>query len=310
MYFDRDNFALPHFSTFFLERSEKEREQAEKLLEYQNLRGGRILLQTIPVSAACSGNGQTPHILSVISECSIVCCRNRVGRIGKVDWTQCPFLWTTRSLWTRASWMCIAEPAATLTPMWVRRCAVDKQVTVASADNRSRKKNDKEFATHTCGIWDVLSVRHVTCYDGISMTDNLNYWHFSISVHCSSCATSWSSTSSLTATRLSRSWATMLVAWPVSLRPKPMVPWESTSSTSTLCEGLSCPMEQGPCQKMYRFVLRGSMASYTVCSSPLSKCYNKFLSLVPPVQGKTRAHTSASIYQNYCSLYSYHSIWC
>ncbi|XP_075890512.1 ferritin, lower subunit isoform X1 [Nelusetta ayraudi] len=47
MYFDRDNIALPHFSTFFLERSEKEREQAEKLLEYQNVRGGRILLQTI-----------------------------------------------------------------------------------------------------------------------------------------------------------------------------------------------------------------------------------------------------------------------
>lgn len=62
MYFDRDNIALPHFSTFFLERSEKEREQAEKLLEYQNMRGGRILLQTIAVSAACSGNKQTPQI--------------------------------------------------------------------------------------------------------------------------------------------------------------------------------------------------------------------------------------------------------
>ncbi|XP_061563716.1 ferritin, middle subunit-like [Cololabis saira] len=47
MYFDRDDVALPNFSTFFLERSKKEREQAEKLLEYQNTRGGRILLQTI-----------------------------------------------------------------------------------------------------------------------------------------------------------------------------------------------------------------------------------------------------------------------
>lgn len=47
MYFDRDDIALPKFSTFFLERSVKEREQAEKLLEYQNMRGGRILLQTI-----------------------------------------------------------------------------------------------------------------------------------------------------------------------------------------------------------------------------------------------------------------------
>ncbi|XP_044035030.1 ferritin, lower subunit-like [Siniperca chuatsi] len=47
MYFDRDDVALPNFSKFFLERSVKEREQAEKLLEYQNMRGGRILLQTI-----------------------------------------------------------------------------------------------------------------------------------------------------------------------------------------------------------------------------------------------------------------------
>ncbi|XP_029311811.1 ferritin, middle subunit [Cottoperca gobio] len=47
MYFDRDDVALPNFSTFFLERSVKERAQAEKLLEYQNMRGGRILLQTI-----------------------------------------------------------------------------------------------------------------------------------------------------------------------------------------------------------------------------------------------------------------------
>lgn len=54
MYFDRDDVALPRFSCFFLERSVKEREQAEKLLEYQNLRGGRILLQTIAVSTACS----------------------------------------------------------------------------------------------------------------------------------------------------------------------------------------------------------------------------------------------------------------
>lgn len=50
MYFDRDDVALPNFSSFFLERSAKEREQAEKLLEYQNMRGGRILLQTIAVS--------------------------------------------------------------------------------------------------------------------------------------------------------------------------------------------------------------------------------------------------------------------
>nr|XP_020461989.1 ferritin, heavy subunit-like [Monopterus albus] len=47
MYFDRDDVALPKFSSFFLELSAKERKQAEELLEYQNMRGGRILLQTI-----------------------------------------------------------------------------------------------------------------------------------------------------------------------------------------------------------------------------------------------------------------------
>ncbi|KAM9426223.1 ferritin heavy chain, oocyte isoform 1-T2 [Pholidichthys leucotaenia] len=47
MYFDRDDVALPNFSKYFLDRSVKEREQAEKLLEYQNMRGGRILLQNI-----------------------------------------------------------------------------------------------------------------------------------------------------------------------------------------------------------------------------------------------------------------------
>ncbi|KAM3859789.1 ferritin, lower subunit [Diretmus argenteus] len=48
MYFDRDDVALTKFSSFFLEQSVKERDQAEKLLEYQNTRGGRVLLQTIP----------------------------------------------------------------------------------------------------------------------------------------------------------------------------------------------------------------------------------------------------------------------
>ncbi|XP_055779305.1 ferritin, lower subunit-like isoform X1 [Salvelinus fontinalis] len=47
MYFDRDDVALRSFSSFFQERSVKEREQAEKLLEYQNMRGGRVLLQPI-----------------------------------------------------------------------------------------------------------------------------------------------------------------------------------------------------------------------------------------------------------------------
>ncbi|KAF3331804.1 ferritin-2 [Carex littledalei] len=51
-YFDRDNVALKGFAKFFKESSEEEREHAEKLMEYQNKRGGRVKLQAIlmPVS--------------------------------------------------------------------------------------------------------------------------------------------------------------------------------------------------------------------------------------------------------------------
>jgi len=46
-YFDRDDVALPGFSKFFKKSSDEEREHAEKLMKYQNQRGGRIVLQDI-----------------------------------------------------------------------------------------------------------------------------------------------------------------------------------------------------------------------------------------------------------------------
>ncbi|KAK1264952.1 hypothetical protein QJS04_geneDACA010662 [Acorus gramineus] len=46
-YFDRDNVALRGFAKFFQESSEEEREHAEKLMKYQNKRGGRVKLQSI-----------------------------------------------------------------------------------------------------------------------------------------------------------------------------------------------------------------------------------------------------------------------
>lgn len=48
-YFDRDDVALPGFSKFFSENSKEEREHAEKLMKFQNKRGGRIVLQDIKV---------------------------------------------------------------------------------------------------------------------------------------------------------------------------------------------------------------------------------------------------------------------
>ena len=48
-YFDRDDVALPGFAKFFRKSSEEEREHAEKLMKFQNMRGGRIVLQDIKV---------------------------------------------------------------------------------------------------------------------------------------------------------------------------------------------------------------------------------------------------------------------
>ncbi|THU56820.1 hypothetical protein C4D60_Mb11t21230 [Musa balbisiana] len=49
-YFDRDNVALKGFAKFFKESSQEERDHAEKLMEYQNKRGGRVKLQSIATS--------------------------------------------------------------------------------------------------------------------------------------------------------------------------------------------------------------------------------------------------------------------
>lgn len=46
-YFDRDNVALKGLAKFFKESSEEEREHAEKFMEYQNKRGGKVKLQSI-----------------------------------------------------------------------------------------------------------------------------------------------------------------------------------------------------------------------------------------------------------------------
>ncbi|XP_039010786.1 ferritin-3, chloroplastic-like [Hibiscus syriacus] len=46
-YLDRDNVALKGLAKFFKESSLEEREHAEKLMEYQNKRGGKVKLQSI-----------------------------------------------------------------------------------------------------------------------------------------------------------------------------------------------------------------------------------------------------------------------
>ncbi|XP_019178525.1 PREDICTED: ferritin-3, chloroplastic-like [Ipomoea nil] len=46
-YFDRDNIALKGIAKFFKDSSEEERQHAEKLMDYQNMRGGKVVLHTI-----------------------------------------------------------------------------------------------------------------------------------------------------------------------------------------------------------------------------------------------------------------------
>ncbi|CAH1229145.1 soma ferritin-like [Branchiostoma lanceolatum] len=46
-HFDRDDVALPGFAKFFRHQSDEEREHAEKLMKYQNMRGGRVVLQHV-----------------------------------------------------------------------------------------------------------------------------------------------------------------------------------------------------------------------------------------------------------------------
>ena len=48
-YFDRDDVALKGFCKFFKKSSEEEREHAEKMMKYQNSRGGRLVFQPIDV---------------------------------------------------------------------------------------------------------------------------------------------------------------------------------------------------------------------------------------------------------------------
>lgn len=49
MHFDRDDVALYGFAKFFKKLSDEEREHAEKLMKYQNRRGGRVVFQDVAV---------------------------------------------------------------------------------------------------------------------------------------------------------------------------------------------------------------------------------------------------------------------
>ena len=52
-YFDRDDVALKGFVKRFRENSEEERGHAMKLMDYQNMRGGRVVLQDVCKPQVC-----------------------------------------------------------------------------------------------------------------------------------------------------------------------------------------------------------------------------------------------------------------
>jgi len=50
-YFDRDDIAFKNVKKYFVKASEEEKEHASKLMEYQNMRGGRVKLSPIAAPA-------------------------------------------------------------------------------------------------------------------------------------------------------------------------------------------------------------------------------------------------------------------
>lgn len=47
-YFDRDDVALPGFHKYFKAAAKEERDHAESFMEFQNKRGGRVVLKDVP----------------------------------------------------------------------------------------------------------------------------------------------------------------------------------------------------------------------------------------------------------------------
>ncbi|KAF6144831.1 hypothetical protein GIB67_038930 [Kingdonia uniflora] len=65
-YFDRDNVALKGLAKFFKESSVEERGHAEKLMEYQNQRGGRVKLQSMVMPLTEFDNAEKGDALSAM----------------------------------------------------------------------------------------------------------------------------------------------------------------------------------------------------------------------------------------------------
>ena len=66
-YFDRDDVALPGFADYFRKASKEELEHAQKLMEFQNKRGGRITLSDIKKPARDEWGTGMCEIFSIVA---------------------------------------------------------------------------------------------------------------------------------------------------------------------------------------------------------------------------------------------------
>ena len=67
-HFDKSDVALKNIADFFKKSSEEEREHAHKLMEYQNLRGGKVVLTGVPGVNLDFLNDSSNQILSSFEE--------------------------------------------------------------------------------------------------------------------------------------------------------------------------------------------------------------------------------------------------
>ena len=69
-YFDRDDVALPGFADYFRKASKEELEHAQKLMEFQNKRGGRITLSDIKKPARDEWGTGMCEFFSIVASCN------------------------------------------------------------------------------------------------------------------------------------------------------------------------------------------------------------------------------------------------
>lgn len=107
-----------------------------------------------------------------------------------------------------------------------------------------------------------------------------------------SCVTSSRGTSSPTAMKPSRSWATTLAVWAASLLLRHTALWENTCLTNTPCKGHGSKCDSSSTFKIMPRVKRSTVPC-TVHYSPLRNKKNKYFHSLPQMSFLYQWHTSS-----------------